>query len=217
MGLRSEHRSPIRAINDGRRNSQQVQTQRMLVGTCAPCMVVVKLISAFRVFYTCPLGRDDPTRCKFFKWADELDGTDNAASTPKRPKAPRGGGQTLGQSPMAAYGRPRPPPTPSDRAGPSTTRPTTAERQSSMSDDEIDWEQVDTDDLEREAIASTPGSSQRTASQSQTPIAAPGSTYRERMRAAVEDGLGKRKREEEDDAATPKRSLEDVSDTARDR
>lgn len=183
----------------------------MLVGAYAFLADSLRAHTLIRVFYTCPLGRDDPTRCKYFKWADELDGSANTASTPTRPRVPQGGGQTLGQSPVAAYGRPRPPPTPSVRAGPSTERPTAAVRQSSISDDEIDWDQVDTDDLEREAIASTPGSSQRTASQSQTPVAAPGSSYRERMKAAVEDGLGKRKREEEDVGTTPKRPTEDVS------
>lgn len=179
-----------------------------------------------RVFYTCPLGKDDPARCKYFKWADELAGSgggsgsggQSAQATPTRPQGRSfGGGQTLGQSPIAAYGRPRPAPSPADRPGPPTAATAVPTRRiKSVSDDEIDWNNVDTDDLEREAIASTPGSSQKTASQSQsqTPTAvAPGSSYRERMKAAVEDGLGKRKRED-DEGATPRKATGDVSHTS---
>jgi hypothetical protein len=31
--------------------------------------------NAGRAFYTCSLGRDDEGRCKFFKWADEIQST----------------------------------------------------------------------------------------------------------------------------------------------
>jgi hypothetical protein len=33
-----------------------------------------------RAFYTCPLGRDDPARCKFFEWADN-----DEPATPRTP------------------------------------------------------------------------------------------------------------------------------------
>jgi hypothetical protein len=66
--------------------------------------------------------------------------------------------------------------------------------------DEIDWDKVDTDDLETQAILSTPGSSQQA---SQTPRS--GSTsFQDRLRAAVDDGVNKRKREDEEQ--TPKRA-----------
>lgn len=101
-----------------------------------------------RSFYTCPLGRDDEKRCKFFKWADEI----NQPHTPQTPQTPS--------------------------------------RSAAVLVGEIDWDKVDTDSLEREAIASTPGSSQSTPAQS-------------RLLAAVEDGL---KRKRQDDEETPKRA-----------
>jgi len=73
-------------------------------------------------------------------------------------------------------------------------------------DEEIDWKRVDTDDLEREAIASTPGSSQRTdqGAASKLGKSGDGTSFTERLRGAVEDGVGKRKRDEEMDLSTPK-------------
>ncbi|KAL7423721.1 hypothetical protein Q5752_001303 [Cryptotrichosporon argae] len=46
-----------------------------------------------RAFFTCPLGRDHPDKCRFFKWADEL------AVSPRIKRVRRDdsdGGQTLG-------------------------------------------------------------------------------------------------------------------------
>ena len=75
-------------------------------------------------------------------------------------------------------------------------------------DGEIEWEKVDTDELEREAIASTPGSSQRTDQEGTMTLgrSEAGTTFGERLRGAAEDGPGKRKREEEINGKTPKQA-----------
>lgn len=65
-------------------------------------------------------------------------------------------------------------------------------------EDEIDWEQVDTENLEAVAIASTPGSSQKAET--------PKPSFADRLRDVGDESLGKRKREE-DEGLTPKRSL----------
>lgn len=99
--------------------------------------------------------------------------------------------------------------------------------------DEIDWDKVDTDELEHQAILSTPGSSQRASgSGSQdTPArerlraaveegvsgskrGAQDTPSRERLHAAVEEGVSKRKRE--DDDQTPKRARVDTDVSGRD-
>jgi hypothetical protein len=136
-----------------------------------------------RAFYTCPLNRDDPKKCKFFKWEDEL-----GLTTPQKPN-PAGAGRTLGESPGATR-------TPISKT-PSTL---TIGRGPEPEVEEIDWDKVDTDDLETQAIMSTPGSSQQ-ASQGQTPKS---TSFQDRLRAAVDDGMGKRNREDEEQ--TPKRA-----------
>jgi hypothetical protein len=137
-----------------------------------------------RAFYTCPLNRDDPNRCKFFKWEDELDST-----TPQKPKPIQAAGRTIGQSPQTLR---------------TPVKANTAPKAAEPVIDEIDWDKVDTDELENQAILSTPGSSQQ-ASQGQTP----GSTsFQDRLRAAVDDGVNKRKREDEEQ--TPKRAKVDT-------
>jgi hypothetical protein len=89
--------------------------------------------------------------------------------------------------------------------------------------DEIDWDKVDTDELEHQAILSTPGSSQKASGSGigsqDTPARArlraaveegaskrtiTETPSRERLRAALEEGASKRKREDEDE--TPKRA-----------
>ena len=70
-------------------------------------------------------------------------------------------------------------------------------------DGEIDWEQVDTDGIEREAIASTPGSSQRSAVAVGASISTlEGNSLSERMRTVIKDGA---KRKREDEPLTPQR------------
>lgn len=81
--------------------------------------------------------------------------------------------------------------------------------------DEIDWDKVDTDDLETQAILSTPGSSQH--ANQQTPKAAPtpvpgSASFQDRLRAAVDDGVNKRKRE--DEVQTPKRARADTDEVS---
>ena len=58
------------------------------------------LIELVRPFFACPLSRDDPQRCKYFKWADEV-GT--VAPTPQTPSAfPRQGGRQLQTPPRTS-------------------------------------------------------------------------------------------------------------------
>nr|XP_019046501.1 hypothetical protein I302_05251 [Kwoniella bestiolae CBS 10118]OCF25431.1 hypothetical protein I302_05251 [Kwoniella bestiolae CBS 10118] len=191
--------------------------------------------NAGRAFYCCPLPRDDPGRCKFFKWHDELfplpgssgQGIGAGPSTPsgstRASQLVQRTNQTLGQSPAARYGRPA---GPSSNASTVNTNRNNASRHQEavlISDDddepedemeEIDWDKVDAEEIEREAIASTPASSQPTASQ-QTPSSitpSKGISFNDRLKNAVDDGLGKRRREEEDSQEvdrTPKRAAND--------
>jgi len=156
-----------------------------------------------RAFYTCPLNRDDPQKCKFFKWEDELN---IASTTPQKPNPP-GAGRTLGQNPQTTRTPVKPVPPPKTSAEPEV--------------DEIDWDKVDTDDLETQAIMSTPGSSQRASQQTpqQTPKTAPApasvpgsASFQDRLRAAVDDGVNKRKRDDEEQ--TPKRAKVDADDVS---
>lgn len=87
-------------------------------------------------------------------------------------------------------------------------------------EDEIDWGKVDTDSLERDAIASTPGSSQRLQSLSGE-IGTDTTTLQEKLRDIASEtptrgdmSNGKRKRDEEpgDLEKTPKRALVDASE-----
>jgi hypothetical protein len=81
--------------------------------------------------------------------------------------------------------------------------------------DEIDWDKVDTDDLETQAILSTPGSSQRASQQTPktAPVPAPGSaSFQDRLRAAVDEGVSKRKRDDEEQ--TPKRARVDPDEVS---
>ena len=151
-----------------------------------------------RAFYTCPLNRDDPKKCKFFKWEDELD---NATSTTPQKPNPIGAGRTLGQAPQSTRTPMKAAPPPSKNAEPEV--------------DEIDWDKVDTDDLETQAILSTPGSSQRASQQTPkaAPTPAPGSgSFQDRLRAAVDDGVNKRKRDDEEQ--TPKRARVDADEVS---
>lgn len=147
------------------------------------CCLLVVITLIVRAFYTCPLNRDDPNKCKFFKWEDEL----QSASTSTTPQKPIQGGRTLGQSPQVNYAR-----TPTKSAPASTAAAVKAEEDV----DGIDWNKVNTDDLEHQAILSTPGSSQAAAQDSPT---------RARLRAAVDAGLKKREHED-DETQTPKRA-----------
>ncbi|WRT66535.1 uncharacterized protein IL334_003494 [Kwoniella shivajii] len=206
--------------------------------------------NAGRAFYCCPLPREDPKRCKFFKWHDELFPLANTSnSTGAGPSTPSSSShrasastlvqrtnQTLGQSPSARYGKPLGSVAGVGAgSGPSTTNSTktdqpTKHRELVVVDDEdddnedemeeIDWNKVDTDEIEREAIASTPGSSQRTINPnpSQNQLTPGGTTsFTDRLRnAVVEDGSNnKRQRTEEDDLQsqerTPKKALNDTN------
>jgi len=195
-----------------------------------------------RKFYVCPLGKDDPDKCKFFKWADELfaDGTEKSpggaaeiiaaareryGGPPKsvQPQSFGGAGQslggpprTLGQEPQSRTRRPAA----ATAFTPTTSRvapitPQTTSRIISKAPeeeaDDIDWDKVDTDSLERDAIASTPGSSQQDTTNSET--------LQERLLAVSPLAATKRKREDDDDNTpkvdrTPKRPVtgdDDVS------
>ena len=192
-----------------------------------------------RKFFVCPLGKDDPDKCKYFKWADELQSPNGAASRDGASTASivtaaqdrysaaasrggqsfggagqalGGGSHTLGQSPQAQYGRPAVATTPTAaRVAPMTPQTGTRIVRRPSEEEDIDWDKVDTDELERAAIASTPGSSQSHGTRAETLqdrlLAVPGS-----------EGVPKRKREEEDTPRavdrTPKRATtggEDVS------
>ncbi|ORY32854.1 hypothetical protein BCR39DRAFT_522143 [Naematelia encephala] len=155
-----------------------------------------------RAFYTCPLNRDDPNKCKYFKWADEVDASPSKAGESSRAAqlTAATNARTLGQSPQAKFGRPvasavNTTPT-SLRATRAPLTPQTTVKEGST--DEIDWDQVDTDGLEAEAIASTPSSSQRTDGQS----------FNERLRS-VGASTAKRRRSEEGEQ-TPRASAIDT-------
>ncbi|OCF32969.1 hypothetical protein I317_04315 [Kwoniella heveanensis CBS 569] len=203
--------------------------------------------NAGRAFYCCPLPRDDPKRCKFFKWHDEI--FPSGANTLGGPATPSAGGstraaslvqatnQTLGQSPQARYGRPlggacattSASTSAFGRPSTSTTTPTRPrapvieidEEENEDEDEleEIDWDKVDAEEMERVAIASTPGSSQpasqRTPTHVRTAIensSSRGTSLTDRLKDAAGDTLGKRSRDdtEADEGAstrTPKRNL----------
>ncbi|BEJ16341.1 hypothetical protein CspHIS471_0509460 [Cutaneotrichosporon sp. HIS471] len=156
-----------------------------------------------RWFYTCALSRDDPQRCKFFKWADEV-------SIPN-------GGQVLGTSPAPGPRNGLVPTTPSrlmrptgsalhtpSKAHPHSPAPpvssatrTPTHPSQKKEDDDIDWESLDVDELERDAVTRTPKSSQ---SQSER-----GMGVQARLEAV--SPLVKRKLSDEgDDERTPKRA-----------
>lgn len=112
---------------------------------------------------------------------------------------------------------------------PSKPKPKTSSKSESIEiledEDGIDWDKVDTDELEHQAILSTPGSSQRA---SGSGFGSQDTPARERLRAAVAEGAGKRggetpsrdrlraaveegmsKRKREDDDQTPRRARVD--------
>jgi len=179
-----------------------------------------------RKFYVCPLAKDDPEKCKFFKWADELagDGTEKSPGTASRggaaeiiaaakeryggtsahaPQSFGGAGQSLGgpprelgQGPQSRLSRQAPPAVTTPNA--SRIAPITPQTSSRIAvtlpeeeADDIDWDKVDADSLERDAIASTPGSSQRTNGNSET--------LQDRLLAVSPLAAGKRKRDDVND------------------
>jgi len=159
-----------------------------------------------RTFYTCPRPQHDPDRCKFFKWADELKASQGVTATPIAAKvASVGAGQRLGESPTAAYGRPVTTPRSANNAASMLTPPTGRRTPPFEAlDDDIDWGQVDTDTLEREAIVNSPNNSQRTIrSLTSTPVDS--LTFNDRLRQAGGSVLGKRPLEEVSEI-TPKRA-----------
>ncbi|KAK1924082.1 hypothetical protein DB88DRAFT_489035 [Papiliotrema laurentii] len=202
-----------------------------------------------RKFYTCPLGQNDPKRCSYFKWADDIapssTGQRLGASTPtvdllNRVKERYEGNppQIIGQSPNNRYGKPSGIPASASVSTPTAGRtmvPMTPETHSKLSisrdydvgdgaaiqeeTEEIDWDKVDTDSLERDAIASTPGSSQLLSQQSLL-AANDTTTLQQRLMSVAketpsraEGSEGKRKREVEDDRdKTPKRPVVDTED-----
>lgn len=117
------------------------------------------------------------------------------------------GGQTLGQSPQSRFGKPTTPIPSRIVAVPITPRTGPTANIIGDEDEEIDWEKVDTDDLEREAIASTPASSQRTDQGEPGSLGRPGTqtSFADRLRAE-EYNSGKRKRDEDSCDMTPKRT-----------
>lgn len=136
-----------------------------------------------RWYYACARGREDPQRCKFFKWEDELGGANaspakgqtlgGAPGTPSRLMRPTPGSATPKKTPAAT--------TPSKSAAtpsrllqatltsaagvesPSAKRlrrwndPKDAAKDGS-DEGELDWGSIDTDKLEEEArsVTSTP-------------------------------------------------------------
>ncbi|WWD17133.1 hypothetical protein CI109_101570 [Kwoniella shandongensis] len=215
--------TPVSGDNEVKCTGHQLKCPKLRAGPTTK--------NAGRSFYCCPLPRDDPSRCKFFKWHDELfPGSDSTITSPSVGGSTRAAtlvnqtNQTLGQSPQARYGRPSTN-TPTavriiPRAPPPDVDGEEEEQHQNYDSDgeelvEIDWGKVDTDEIEREAIASTPGSTQRTSTQGQVPTPSTGGrgtvSFSERLRGAVEDGLGKRKLSEEEDddgilERTPKRA-----------
>ncbi|WWC62146.1 uncharacterized protein I303_104737 [Kwoniella dejecticola CBS 10117] len=214
--------TPVDETGDVKCTGHQMKCPKLRAGP--------KTKNAGRAFYCCPLPRDDPERCKFFKWHDEIFPLDTNGAGPSTPSGSTRASQlvqrtnqTLGQSPAARYGRPLGSGGLTTAASPLKPSVTRVQEPVFVEDDddeenademeEIDWDKVDTEDLEREAIASTPASSQPTASQQYPNAATPGAgvSFKERLMNAAEDGLGKRRREEEtlDVERTPKRSVQD--------
>ena len=156
---------------------------------------MVLMIVVHRAFYTCPLGREDPNRCKFFKWADEIQASPQTGMSRAARLAAsmnQAHGRTLGTtSSLARVEKPTTPMTQRIPAQPITPQTKTVVHEDE--DGEIDWDKVDTNNLEREAIASTPGSSQMTIQEDSSQWA---ESFSDRLRDVTVDGRGKRKRED---------------------
>ncbi|EIW70470.1 hypothetical protein TREMEDRAFT_29287, partial [Tremella mesenterica DSM 1558] len=167
-----------------------------------------------RAFYTCPLPRDDADKCRFFKWEDELilsghivppASPSTSRLLPSSSRPPPSTGQVLGRPPQATFGKPGVP-------GPSVKSPAPGTGAVGGDDTEdIDWNQVDADELEKEAILASP-STQRTdnsesfSSAKSTPAQA---VFSDKLRASVGEGQRKKRKqdEESEQGVTPKRQV----------
>ncbi|WVQ80232.1 hypothetical protein IAT38_002337 [Cryptococcus sp. DSM 104549] len=139
-----------------------------------------------RSFYCCPLPKGDPSRCKFFKWVDDVHAFSAANPSPSKPPTTPSAssssastfagssgfvsaGKTLGQSPQKPYGTPTSSrvikPVPARAAG----RSGSVLSISSDDDGSIDWGNIDMDELEQQAIKSSQESARKHASQSSLP------------------------------------------------
>jgi hypothetical protein len=191
-------------------------------------------------FYTCPLPRENPERCKFFKWEDELvtpkkGGNVLGSASGSTPGVSRAAAlaaatnrQGLAQPPATSTSTSRPISTPSAlRHYPAPHTPSTTARKpvevgdrdhgvdgdEEGVDGEINWDQVDTGELEREAVIASTPSTQRTMG-SVTPsesLGRGGSTFSERLRGAVGETSKKRAYGDTDDGPTPKRVATDIN------
>ncbi|TYJ58682.1 hypothetical protein B9479_000518 [Cryptococcus floricola] len=152
-----------------------------------------------RHFYNCPLPRDDSGRCKFFAWADELPppSPQKAPQTNLAPQTPSRvgttGGQVLGRAPTSA-------------AAVALNTPKSLSRKDrgrSESDDgdDLDWEGVDLDKMEKDAIASSQQSSARKMSSQESITSTPTVGFNDRLNNAVSGA----KRSRDDDEATSPR------------
>ncbi|KAK4688826.1 hypothetical protein P7C73_g1276, partial [Tremellales sp. Uapishka_1] len=144
--------------------------------------------NAGRWFYTCPLPKEDSQKCKFFKWEDELVPTTPVSAKTARPEQPTRV-QTIGQSPLKRF----------------TSAESAKDEDEFDEAEEIDWGKVNTRELEEKAIASSPSSTQRSQPQTHSETLGRGGNsiqFNESMRKAVEEGISKRKREDEA-AVTP--------------
>lgn len=158
-----------------------------------------------RAFYTCPLPRDDPQKCRFFKWEDELCSSSgqDALLSPSRTHTTTQTPRVLGKSPAKGYDR-------IDRS-----LPLTRDKAGSPGEvgEEIDWGKVNADQLEQDALARTPTNSQRTGdpvSEASIRSLATTGAFNDRLREAA-SGEGQRKRkpdhdEGDSDVITPKRA-----------
>lgn len=168
-----------------------------------------------RAFYVCPLPREDPKRCKFFVWEDEIHKnakSDQAPETPCVGRSRFGGstGQALGQTPVGHS---------SSSVGLHTPHSLSKGKQAAsvLSDneddlvpveDDIDWGAVDVDGLEREAIAGSQNSVKKHGTRdsiSSTPTLG----FNERL-SSVMTGMKRDREEEDEDLRTPKKANIDV-------
>ncbi|AAW46696.2 hypothetical protein CNL04410 [Cryptococcus deneoformans JEC21] len=164
-----------------------------------------------RAFYVCPLPREDPKRCKFFVWEDEIHKnakSDQAPETPCVGRSRFGGstGQALGQTPVGHS---------SSSVGLHTPHSLSKGKQAAsvLSDneddlvpveDDIDWGAVDVDGLEREAIAGSQNSVKKHGTRdsiSSTPTLG----FNERL-SSVMTGMKRDREEEDEDLRTPKKA-----------
>ncbi|WVQ73986.1 hypothetical protein IAR50_003567 [Cryptococcus sp. DSM 104548] len=164
-----------------------------------------------RQFYSCPLPRDDPNRCKFFVWADELPpvSPQKPAQVNLPPQTPshfgKTGGQVLGSGPATTFTSALAIHTPK-----SMSRKDRGASSGSDDGDDLDLDGVDLDKMEKDAIASSQQSTAAKMMSSQESISStPTVGFNDRLSHAMS---GTKRDREEDEAVSPRASKRSIPD-----